>query len=285
MNMVAQATAAWFASKDSSGTESRVKQLSEILSAVVLLGQTDNVEQTCLVLCNQLRKHFSAEQVAVSLAEGANSFRLVAISDVVQIDHAADWTKDVAEACACGGRLGATAQFPQKVDGPEENGDVPESHVALEKFCLSHQAEGCVSLPLKRADGTVVASVLVVTTAERLKNPATIEQLEKTTQMLGSQVDIVARANYGPKQWVSRKVSQWKSANWFRGALFGLAAMAIVLCLPLPYRISCDCTIQPVKRRFLAAPYDGILDQADAKLGDVVSTCLLYTSPSPRDRG
>ena len=96
MSMIAQATAAWFTSRDSSTSKSRIQKLNEILSAVVLLGQTDNVERTCLVLCNQLRKHFLAEQVAVSLAEGVDSFRLVAVSDVEQIDHAAEWTKNVA---------------------------------------------------------------------------------------------------------------------------------------------------------------------------------------------
>ena len=271
MSMIAQATAAWFTSRDSSSSKSRIQKLNEILSAVVLLGQTDNVERTCLVLCNQLRKHFLAEQVAVSLAEGVDSFRLVAVSDVEQIDHAAEWTKDVAEACACGGRLGTLAQFSQKADGQASGEEPPETHKALENFCLSHQVQGCVSVPLKRTDGSVCASVLIVADAERLQNDATIEQLEKTTQVLGAQVDIVARANQGPRQWLTRKLSQWKSANWTRVALLSAAAVAIVLCLPLPYRISCDCTIQPVKRRFLAAPYDGILDHADVKLGDVVS--------------
>ena len=271
MSMIAQATAGWFTSKDSSAANSRIQHLNEILSAVVLLGQTDNVEGTCLVLCNHLRKHFSADQVAVSLAEGVDSFRLVAVSDVEQIDHAAQWTQDVAEACACGGRLGALAQFPLRGDDQAPGEKLPEAEVALERFCLSHQVQGCVSVPLKRADGTVCASVLVVTDAERLQNPATIEQFEKTAQMLGSQVDIVARANQGPKQWFARKLGQWKSGNWSRVALLGVAAMAVVLSLPLPYRIACDCTIQPVKRRFLAAPYDGILDHADVKLGDVVS--------------
>lgn len=271
MSMIAQATAAWFSSKHVSVAESRIKQLNEILSAFVSLGQTDNVQQTCLVLCNQLRKHLSADQVAVSLAEGADTFRLAAVSDVEQIDDAADWTRDMTDACSCGGRLGRTVQFPLKPAEPGANEVAVEAQNALQHFCQTHQANGCVSIPLKRADGSVSASVLIVTNADRVQNQATIEQFEKTTQMLGAHVDIVARANQGPKEWCSRKIEQWKSANWFRNALLGLAAAAIVLCLPLPYRISCDCTIQPVKRRFLSAPYDGILDHADAKLGDVVT--------------
>ena len=271
MSMIAQATAAWFTSKDASVSESRIKQLNEILSALILLGQTDNVQQTCLVLCNQLRKHLSADQVAVALVEGSDSFRLVAVSDVEQIDHAADWTRDMTDACSCGGRLGQTVQFPSKPNELGESEVATDEQDALQHFCQTYEANGCVSIPLKRADGSVSASVLIATSAERVRNQATIDQFEKTTRMLGAHVDIVARANQGPKQWFTRKIEQWKSANWFRNALLGLAAAAIMLCLPLPYRISCDCTIQPVKRRFLSAPYDGILDHADAKLGDVVT--------------
>lgn len=276
MSMIAQATTAWFVSKNVSASESRAKQLDEILSTVVQLGQTDNLDQTCLVLCNHLRKHLGADQVAVSLAEGVDSFRLVAVSDVEQIDHAADWATDLAEACACGGRAKKSAQFPTMRSEPGADHDAVEQHPALEKFCLNQEAtgqeaKGCVSMPLMRGDGSICASVLIVSSAERIQDPTSVERFAKTTQMLGAQVDIVARANQGPSQWLSRKLGQMKSANWVRGALFGLAAMAIVLCLPLPYRVKCDCTIQPVKRRFLAAPYDGILDHANASLGDVVS--------------
>jgi len=271
MSMIAQATTVWFVSKNSAISESRTKQLNEILSAVALLSQTDNVDQTCLVLCNHLRKQLAADQVAVSLAERGDSFRLVAVSDVEQIDHAADWTNDLAEACACGGRAKELIQFPPKPSEPGVDQEPAHENAALKKFCLAHQGKGCVSVPLMRGDGSACASVLIVTDAKRLEDPATVEQFARMTQMLGAQVDVMARANQGPSQWLSRKFGQMKSANWFRGALLGLAAMTLVLCLPLPYRVSCDCTIQPVKRRFLAAPYDGILDHANANLGDVVT--------------
>lgn len=265
MSMIAQATSTWFANRNSIVAESRAKQVNEILSTLVSLGKTDQVPQTCMVLCNQLRKQFAADLVAVSLQERGDSFRLQAISDVEQIDHAADWTADIASACAVGGTAGRPVAFPAL----EEEQIVDQD--TLERFCVNQNAEACISLPLMRADGSVGASVLVVTSKERLEDPDAIELFVKTTQILGAHVDIVTRANQGPSQLLSHKLRQLKSANWTRNALLGLAAVVFVLCLPLPYRISCDCTIQPVKRRFLSAPYDGILDHANVKLGDMVS--------------
>ena len=265
MSMVAQATTAWFISRNSVVVEAKAKQANEMLATVVSLSKTDQVPQTCMVLCNQLRKQFSADLVAVSLNQGSDTFRLAAISDVEQVDHAADWTVDVAEACAVGGQSGELAMFPKS------EGDEVASHDSLERFCNNHNSEVCISLPLKRPDGSVSATVLIVTSAERVRGPRIVEHYANMVQMLGAQVDIVVRANRGPSQWLSHKLEQLKSSNWARNALMGLAGTLLILSLPLPYRISCDCTIHPVKRRFLAAPYDGILDHTNVKLGAVVA--------------
>jgi RND family efflux transporter MFP subunit len=270
MSMIAQTTAAWFAMKRFSQIESRVKDTGELLTTVVSLNKTDNIQQTCTVLCNQLRKQFSAEMVAVSVVDGRDSFRLTAISDVEQIDFAAAWTSDVAAACAVAGHVGQPVAFSVLESDNAEKPEVGDNE-PLERFCVKHGADACVSLPLLRDDGSACGTVLVATSGQRLSHPSTVEQFDRTCQMLGPHVDIVSRANQGPRQWLGRKFDKLRSTNWTRNLLYGLAALTLAMCIPLPYRISCDCTIQPVKRRFLAAPYDGILDHADVKLGDLVS--------------
>lgn len=51
--------------------------------------------------------------------------------------------------------------------------------------------------------------------------------------------------------------------------------LGIVLCaigaLPLPYKVRCDAELEPVVRRHVAAPFDGILQQSFVKPGDVVA--------------
>lgn len=50
-----------------------------------------------------------------------------------------------------------------------------------------------------------------------------------------------------------------------------LALVAAIALIPLPYRIRCDAELQPVVRRHVAAPFEGILRQCLVKPGDVVS--------------
>src|SRR5690606_12639024 len=43
-----------------------------------------------------------------------------------------------------------------------------------------------------------------------------------------------------------------------------------ILSIPIPYRISADCDVQPVARRFIVAPFESSLEKALAVPGDVV---------------
>ena len=40
--------------------------------------------------------------------------------------------------------------------------------------------------------------------------------------------------------------------------------------MPWPYRVACDCELQPVVRQYVAAPYDGVFEKSLVKPGDVV---------------
>lgn len=63
----------------------------------------------------------------------------------------------------------------------------------------------------------------------------------------------------------SRVGSRWKFA--LAATLLAAAAMA----LPVPYSVTCDCELQPVTRRFVAAPFEGVLERALVDVGDTVT--------------
>ena len=49
-----------------------------------------------------------------------------------------------------------------------------------------------------------------------------------------------------------------------------MAALAFIFLVPIPYQVTCPFELQPVDRRFVAAPYDGILEQVLVQQGDTV---------------
>jgi RND family efflux transporter MFP subunit len=56
-----------------------------------------------------------------------------------------------------------------------------------------------------------------------------------------------------------------------KAAVLGACALAAILLMPAPYKVACDCQIEPVHRRFVAAPYEGTLEKSLAAPGELVS--------------
>jgi multidrug efflux pump subunit AcrA (membrane-fusion protein) len=57
----------------------------------------------------------------------------------------------------------------------------------------------------------------------------------------------------------------------------------LVMLCPMRYRIACECELQPVNRRFVAAPFDGRLEKNFVEPGDVVAAGDVLASIDPRD--
>ena len=55
-----------------------------------------------------------------------------------------------------------------------------------------------------------------------------------------------------------------------RSWLLVSAVCLAILAMPIPTFVRCDCELQPVTRRYVPAPYDGILNEVLVKPGDVV---------------
>ncbi|MCX7419843.1 MAG: efflux RND transporter periplasmic adaptor subunit [Planctomycetia bacterium] len=64
-----------------------------------------------------------------------------------------------------------------------------------------------------------------------------------------------------------------KPTFWSRSkGIVGLSALAAVaMAVPVPYGVNCDCELQPVTRRFVAAPFEGALERALVEVGDTVA--------------
>lgn len=61
------------------------------------------------------------------------------------------------------------------------------------------------------------------------------------------------------------------------------AAIALVMLLPTGYRVSAELELQPVKHRFVAVPFDGPLESAHVRPGDMVQQGDLLATINPRE--
>ena len=56
-----------------------------------------------------------------------------------------------------------------------------------------------------------------------------------------------------------------------------------VLCLPLPYNVSASCTLEPVLRRIVCAPYDGLLEESLVEAGTLVERDAMLARMDARE--
>ncbi len=86
--------------------------------------------------------------------------------------------------------------------------------------------------------------------------------------------------------WFSRATEglrDWVSASTTRCAALLLALVAGVLSLPVPHPIACEVEIEPIARRFVAAPFDVRLERSWVKPGDTVAAGTLLARLDGRD--
>lgn len=70
-----------------------------------------------------------------------------------------------------------------------------------------------------------------------------------------------------------------------KGLLFGLAFALLAMLIPYPYRVKCDCELQPVTRRFVPVPYDGVLQDVFVEPGDEITVGQVLARMDGREIG
>ena len=264
VGMVSQSMARWQQFQALGSLESKTKSLHDTIGLVHALDQTESVSGASMVVVNHLRRMCDAEQVAIALRDGKNSLKVHAVSDVEKIDAHSEANKVITNACNQAILTGEVLQYP-----PPEDEHSP-AMLALDKYCKSNNIESCIGLPLKNDDGETFGSLLLGINEPEKKHPQFNEYLSRMVTLTSGHLGVVMRANQGLRDLSKKRWRTFRSA-WLTKFVAAIAAcLAALMFVPWQYRVACECEIQPVLRRFVAAPYDGILEKSLVESGDIV---------------
>jgi multidrug resistance efflux pump len=223
----------------------------------------ETVADAARVVADRLPARLGSVRMAIATSGASGACRLQAVTGVVHLDRRADmvlgFEAALDEVVLHGGELvfarGRQSPIPAK------------THEHLGRLL------GCgwiVSTPLRNAHGRIVGAWLLwgdATDAVR----AAVEMIENAGQPVAVALDTIVRANHGVVARFRQRANRWLNTRRKR-RLAVLTALAVVglAALPLPYKLRCDCTVEPVVRRFVAAPFAATLDRALVQPGDVV---------------
>ncbi len=259
MGMAGQAVTSWYQQQSIQQVQNKNRSLLDTMAMIKELDLTKSTNQSAMVLVNHMRRLCQVEQVGLNLGG-----KLVAVSDVEQIDRNNESNRLVEQASGVAVRTGKTVLF---IDGDEESG---VEKLALETYCRASRIESCVSIPLCRNDGDVFGAVLLAGRASRFRDQSFAEYTMQLAEMVAGHLDTILRANRSVLQNAVLSVRQAVNNKWRTHLLIGMACVGALMATPLPYRVGCDCEVQPTLRRFVAAPYDGILERTLVENGELV---------------
>ncbi len=132
-------------------------------------------------------------------------------------------------------------------------------------------AEAVVSVVLRDESGMVRGAWLMSGKRQTLQDLELLNFVAAAFRPLAAAIGLLLRAQ---KNRLQRLLAGCQHAvRQRRGAtmLAVCGAVCGVLLIPVPWRVTCDCELQPVTRRHIAAPFAGRLDQSFVKPGDIVS--------------
>ena len=265
MGVAGQSIANWISDAKLDRMEIRSRSLTDVVALTKEIDQAQDHRTAGMKIVNTLKRLCQAKQVAFVRSKSATSNELIAISDVEQFDPHSEISKVTGLACSQSLRSSKAIMFPSDSEESSATEQFP-----LDRYCKTVGVDACVSIPLITKEETKIGSVLMAVTPEQLKQPGYLEHLNQILSMLTGHMDVVMRANRSASEIVWDRFSKFVKGRTAKMAAMAIGALALVMLIPMPYRIGCDCELQPVHRRYIAAPYDGILSINHIENGDVV---------------
>ncbi len=264
MTVAVDTISKWQMSRYVTATKTQIASLSSFVNMAAAINRTDNKLDASITLANELKAATETTTVALMLRNGRKGpFKLVAMSGVEFFDNNASTTQTI-ESTVLG-----LQEEPTFWSKNKDNQD-GELKVNLQNFCGLFDSPGCGLLPLRDLDDHHFGWLLLGLTEDQCNNPQTEKHFQQISGLVAGQLGTVLRA----QRTMTRVVLDNTRRNLKTGLAKKLGAMAllttIAMCLPFTYKIPCDCELQLTSRRFVAAPYEGLLEKSLVASGDVV---------------
>ena len=265
LGSICQTISIWLVRQRCIRKDVRMRSLNDLVVLCRELDRCTSINSVAIVLVNQLKQIAGAEQVVFAVATPNGLPEVLAISDLDEIDPAFDGLQAIRLACTQALETDEIGVYPDR------RTKTSDSTPALQNYCHKLGHEACISLPLKKTGSDAIGCLLIATTPIQLSKPTYTKYLSEVIQMLSGHLSVVLKSNRRLIDHALSSLNNHLTAGRSKiAAAISLSIIALLL-VPWPYRVHCDCEIQPVSRRFVAAPHDGILQKNLVENGDVVS--------------
>jgi RND family efflux transporter MFP subunit len=264
LQIVASHVVLWHVLQKSSAQEASALDSAVLLELLERIEQAPTLGHACHVLVGGLQGHLNCRRVALGLRpSGKGRCRIAAMSGSARFDRRSPIAQSIEAACDEAIIRNELTVWPT-TDAATRHGAL--AHKAV---CTTDDAKSAISIPLSDQNGNSIGAIVVLDEPDDATQSVS-RFLRAAAPSLATSLGVMQRLEGGRLAKFARATGRvWKSWKG-KVALVLIALLLAAMAIPLPYKVNCDCQLEPVTRRFVAAPFEGTLEKALVKPGDMV---------------
>ena len=258
--------------------QSETNSAAALIELLANVESCDNLGLACSTLVNQLQRYLGCKQVILGLCRrNQKSCQLQSISGTLDFDSRSERVRLIQAAFDEAIVRGSLSVWPPLSES--------DRHALMthKQLAASMSSGSVVSSLIRDEEGRVQGAWLFLGDDRLRKESENINFIQASERCIGSCLHLLQRAELGRFNRLMTKLlsvpRRWKGGTACVAALLLSALMAV----PFPYKVKCQCELQPVLRRFVAAPFDGSLENTFVEPGDVVSKNQLLAKMDGRE--
>ncbi len=235
---------------------------SGLLALLADVQAADDFEPAVQRLCSGLASWTGATRVVLGLAGAQGNTKVAAISDAVNLDRRSELLP--AFEAALDETL-AQQEFASWTSASSHNAPI------FRRLTRLASTDAVIGLPLRNKAGEPVGAILLCGDSSWHSQLLRTTALEICQRPIASCLDLLRNSRSGG--WKKLRTAWRTRAGQLRAKVVvaTIALAGAILLFPTPFKVKCDFTVEPVVRRYVAAPFDGTLDKTFVEPGNMVS--------------
>lgn len=230
--------------------------ITDLLQLRIALDHTSSVEAACQVFAERIANFFDCQNVFVSLRQESGSLKLLG-EECVSEDRRVEASRILSAQME-------TSADHNRVGWPECDEWQPS---------LIHQAlvvepyDSAVSIRMPSQNEETIGVVTVL--GDQATCRRVVEHIEHLIGLAIPHFELQLKA----ERTVTQRLRAYLSGLLSARIKWGIALVCVLMLffVRVPLNVSCDVEVKPVVRRYVAAPFDGVLKSSRVRAGDSVA--------------
>lgn len=278
LQLVATSMGVWHQKHAGATNAFEARTSAAIIELLSKCHDATNLDESTFVLATEMQKLVDCEIVVIALRKkNSRRIKVAAISGSGAVDQNSEVLRQITETAEESlDRRDLTIWPPLSM----KDRHATKVHQQLVE---NSRYQAVASCPLETVDD-LLGAWLFLGKQETIHSQDLMNIVQAATPHVATSLSLRIQADAGPFTRLRRITRGTPEKRRTRRSIF-IACMltGLLLMIPIPHKISCNCTVEPYVRRFASVPFNGVLRDSLVEPGDFVSANQVLARMDDRD--